>query len=323
MEAELVSNPNYSSAENEFDYYQGMDDTTLFEQLPMDYFDDLDFHSLVSDSPNHQNPQSIIIAPPPAPTPNKSATTSKLISFEQSNNNNNNNAHRFYNNLGSNDKLETPKEESVLNFQSLSRQGAYFEDINKRLTATNMADKAETRNPPQAQDHVLAERRRREKLNQKFIALSSVIPGRKKMDKASVLEDAIEYVKQLKERQKILEEQVAMKRKESAVRRCILFSGDNDKSPSGEVSEQALAELEAKFLGKEVMIRIQCEQQRGCEAKILRELGNLRLTVKSSSILPFGETTQYITIIAEMEKENSMTANDLVTCLMKALTLFQ
>ena len=71
------------------------------------------------------------------------------------------------------------------------------------------------------------------------------------MDKASVLGDAIEYVEQLKERQKVLEEQVAMKRKES-VRRCILFAGDNDKSPSGEVSEQALAEMEAKVLGKEV-----------------------------------------------------------------------
>ncbi|KAI9074624.1 hypothetical protein K1719_043465 [Acacia pycnantha] len=321
MEAEFVSNrPNYSSANNEFDYYQGMEDTTLFEQLPMDYFDGLDFHSLVSDSSNHQSPESIIIAPPQTPTPDKSATTSRLISFEQSNNNNN--AHQFYNNLGSNVKLETPKEETVFNFQSLSRQGAYFEDINKRLTATNKADTAVTRNPLQAQDHVLAERRRREKLNQKFIALSSIIPGRKKMDKASVLGDAIEYIKQLKERQKVLEEQVAVKRKES-VRRCILFSGDNDKSRSGEVSEQALAEMEAKVLGKEVLIRIQCEQQRGCEAKILRELGNLRLTVKSSSILPFGETTQYITIISEMEKENSMTANDLVTSLRKALTLFE
>ncbi|KAK4260239.1 hypothetical protein QN277_003382 [Acacia crassicarpa] len=319
MEAEFVSNPNYSSANNEFEYYQGMEDTTLFEQIPLDYFDGLDFHSLVSDSCNHQNPQSITIAPPPAPTPNKSATTSRLISFEQSNNNNN--AHRFYNNLGSN-VIETPNKETVLNFEFLSRQGAYFEDINERLAATNMTSTAVTRNSLQAQDHVLAERRRRGKLNQKFIALSSIIPGRKKMDKASVLGDAIEYVEQLKERQKDLEEQVAMKRKES-VRRCILFAGDNDKSPSCEVSEQALAEMEAKVLGKEVLIRIQCEQQRGCEAKILRELGNLRLKAKSSSILPFGETTQYITIIAEMEKENSMTANDLVISLRKGLTLFE
>lgn len=34
---------------------------------------------------------------------------------------------------------------------------------------------------PQAQDHIIAERKRREKLSQKFIALSALIPGLKKV----------------------------------------------------------------------------------------------------------------------------------------------
>jgi hypothetical protein len=37
----------------------------------------------------------------------------------------------------------------------------------------------------QNQDHILAERKLREKLNQRFIALSKIVPGLKKMDKAS------------------------------------------------------------------------------------------------------------------------------------------
>lgn len=122
------------------------------------------------------------------------------------------------------------------------------------------------------------------------------------MDKASVLGDAIEYVKQLKEREKILEEQVAMKGKESTVltKKSILFVGDDINSPSDEISEQALAEMEARVLGKEVLIRMLSDKQSGCEAKILGELQKLHLTVKSSSILPFGETTQCITIIAQV-----------------------
>jgi len=34
---------------------------------------------------------------------------------------------------------------------------------------------------PYAQDHIIAERKRREKINQRFIELSTVIPGLKKV----------------------------------------------------------------------------------------------------------------------------------------------
>ncbi|KAF7843064.1 nicotiana tabacum ORF protein [Senna tora] len=57
--------------------------------------------------------------------------------------------------------------------------------------------------------------KRREKLSQRFIALSALVPGLKKMDKASVLGDAIKYLKQLQEKVKSLEEEEAKgKRKE-------------------------------------------------------------------------------------------------------------
>ncbi|KAJ6798733.1 transcription factor bHLH18-like [Iris pallida] len=58
---------------------------------------------------------------------------------------------------------------------------------------------AAARPPSHNQYHVLAERRRGN-LTRKFIALSAVVPGLKKMDKASILGDAIEYLNQLRER---------------------------------------------------------------------------------------------------------------------------
>uniref|UniRef100_A0A453IZU0 BHLH domain-containing protein n=1 Tax=Aegilops tauschii subsp. strangulata TaxID=200361 RepID=A0A453IZU0_AEGTS len=41
--------------------------------------------------------------------------------------------------------------------------------------------RASTKSTPYAQDHIMAERKRREKINQRFIELSAVIPGLKKV----------------------------------------------------------------------------------------------------------------------------------------------
>ncbi|KAK8472471.1 hypothetical protein PHAVU_002G216700 [Phaseolus vulgaris] len=64
----------------------------------------------------------------------------------------------------------------------------------------------------QPPDHIIAERKRREKLSQRFIALSALVPGLQKTDKASILGDAINYLKQLQEKVKALEEERNMKK---------------------------------------------------------------------------------------------------------------
>ncbi|XP_044392410.1 transcription factor bHLH18 [Triticum aestivum] len=56
------------------------------------------------------------------------------------------------------------------------------------------------------QEHVMAERKRREKLNRHFIEHSTVIPGLKKMDKTTILSDAVRYVKEQQEKLKALQD---------------------------------------------------------------------------------------------------------------------
>ncbi|KAK4792514.1 hypothetical protein SAY86_022949 [Trapa natans] len=59
-------------------------------------------------------------------------------------------------------------------------------------------------------NHVEAERQRREKLNHRFYALRAVVPNVSRMDKASLLSDAVSYINELKSKISDMESQLMM-----------------------------------------------------------------------------------------------------------------
>ncbi|XP_058727829.1 transcription factor bHLH35-like [Vicia villosa] len=56
--------------------------------------------------------------------------------------------------------------------------------------------------------NIVSERNRRNKLNKKLLELRAVVPNISKMDKASIIKDAIEYIQHLHEQEKILEAEI-------------------------------------------------------------------------------------------------------------------
>ncbi|CAN6544569.1 unnamed protein product [Malus baccata var. baccata] len=180
----------------------------------------------------------------------------------------------------------------------------------------------------QTQDHIIAERKRREKLSQRFIALSAIVPGLKKMDKASVLGDSIKYIKQLQDKVKTLEEQTRNKNMESVVfvKKTQLFANSDsscsDKNSSTGPFDTTLPEIEARFCENNVLIRIHCEKRKGIVEKTIAEVEKLQLKFINSSVMTFGSCALDVTIIAQMEAEFSLSVKDLVKNLRAAFELF-
>ncbi|URD73590.1 hypothetical protein MUK42_25851 [Musa troglodytarum] len=166
--------------------------------------------------------------------------------------------------------------------------------------------------------HNNAERKRREKLNQRLIALSAIVPGLKKTDKASVLGEAIKYLKQLEGKVKVLEEQAAKRTVESAVLvRKSQPCADNDSSSrdgnfDGRQRGDSLPEIEAKISEKAILVKIHCENRKGVLVKALSEIGQLHLSVVSASAMPFATSSLDITVMAQIEEGFDMNAKDVV-----------
>ncbi|KAL3813730.1 hypothetical protein ACJIZ3_014998 [Penstemon smallii] len=188
--------------------------------------------------------------------------------------------------------------------------------VNPEEQAKTVKKATRVRPASQTYDHIIAERKRREQLSQRFVALSTIVPGLKKMDKTSVLGDAIKYLKHLQERVKILEEQATKQTMESVVlvKKSQITAEDEDSSgeESGTSDEQPLPEIEARVCNNQMLIRIHCEKQKGVLINILSKVEKFNLSVLSSNVTPFGNLAIDITIIAEMEKQFTLTVKEVV-----------
>ncbi|KAL2522622.1 transcription factor bHLH [Forsythia ovata] len=166
-------------------------------------------------------------------------------------------------------------------------------------TAQTTKKNVRVRPPSQTYDHIIAERKRRELLSQRFVALSALVPGLKKVDKTSVLGDAIKYVKHLQERVKTFEEQATKQTVESVVlvKKSKLSVEDDGSSEENNSSE--LPEIEAKVCNNHILLKIHCQKHKGILSKILTEVEKLHLSIVNANATSFGSFALDITIYAE------------------------
>ncbi|KAI3808492.1 hypothetical protein L1987_24443 [Smallanthus sonchifolius] len=190
-----------------------------------------------------------------------------------------------------------------------------FSDSSGFTTSGKKKAQTSVRNPNQVQDHVLAERRRREKLAQRFISLSSLLPDLKKMDKATVLEDAANYILGLESRVKELERK-NMQESVITVKRSRLSSSDNGSSSNEANFEESGGacdpEIEVRTSGCNLLVEIYSRTNSISLVKVLGEMQKPGLSVISCSTMPFADTTLLVTIVAQKNDDFIMSPADLV-----------
>ncbi|MBA0645946.1 hypothetical protein Goklo_013973 [Gossypium klotzschianum] len=143
-------------------------------------------------------------------------------------------------------------------------------------------------------NHVEAERLRREKLNHRFYALRSVVPTVSKMDKASLLSDAVAYIKEL--RSKIDKLDVKLKVQSQKAKLNAINVSNNQRNASTFDSTRPTydygpntMEVDVKIIGSEAMIRVQCPDVNYPAARLMDALRDLELHVHHASVSTVNE----------------------------------
>lgn len=160
-------------------------------------------------------------------------------------------------------------------------------------------------------DHVEAERQRREKLNSRFYALRAVVPNVSKMDKASLLGDAVSYINDLKTKLEELESQVVMSKTNAPPQQ---HNGSStSRSTSSEFDEPAAIsnndEVEVKLVGTDAMIRVQSKNSNHPGAKLMDALRQLELQVNHANMSTI-DNLMLLDVVIKVPSEGCLRTED-------------
>ncbi|XP_060187040.1 transcription factor bHLH18-like [Lycium barbarum] len=222
--------------------------------------------------------------------------------------------------------------QNIISFGSLDSNFLEDEDYDKTssIYSSISVTKRICRTPLQSQDHLLAERKGRERFSQLFAVLAKTIPGLKKLDKASILEDAIKYIGELQERVRGLEEGAAGTNRNrnsigTAQKQYSLATTSHDDNSfltkNVDESKPGINDIKVQIMDKNVLIGIHCSKQMRSSFSIIAGImEKLHLTIHHIRVTPTSHTSlHYISILAEIDQNVDTKVQDVETAFELAL----
>ncbi|KAE9604716.1 hypothetical protein Lal_00010924 [Lupinus albus] len=167
--------------------------------------------------------------------------------------------------------------------------------------------------------NIVSERNRRKKLNERLFALRSVVPNISKMDKASIIKDAIEYIQHLHEEEKNIKAEIMELESEVLIMNPnydfqqdlpLLLSSKKKKieqqlydsvTPTNYPIQ--ILELRVTYMGeKSIVVNMRCNKRRDTMVKLCEVFESLKLKVITANVTSFSDTL-FKTIFIEAEEE--------------------
>nr|XP_043621786.1 transcription factor bHLH35-like [Erigeron canadensis] len=161
-----------------------------------------------------------------------------------------------------------------------------------------------TQSSSAASKNILAERNRRKNLNDRLFALRAVVPNISKMDKASIIKDAIDYIHMLHEQERTIQAEIMeleSRKLEPEYHDYFSQHMSNERSkkkkleqaydPSGsrsypiEVIELSVSYVEEKI----VLVSLKCNKRRDTIAKLCEVFESLKVKIMTATICAFPE----------------------------------
>ncbi|KAK8565707.1 hypothetical protein V6N13_020785 [Hibiscus sabdariffa] len=145
-------------------------------------------------------------------------------------------------------------------------------------------------------NHVEAERQRREKLNQRFYALRAVVPNISKMDKASLLGDAIAYINELHAKLKVMEserEKFGSTSRDSSA----LDPNANTENHIGATN------IDVQAVHDEVFVRVSCPLDSHPASRVIQAFKEADVNVLESKLVAADDTVFHTFVIKSQGPE--------------------
>nr|GEV77607.1 transcription factor bHLH35-like [Tanacetum cinerariifolium] len=207
--------------------------------------------------------------------------------------------------------------ESILQTESYSWGG--LEETFSGYYDSSSPDGGQSSSP--ASKNIVSERNRRKKLNDRLFALRAVVPNISKMDKASIIKDAIDYIQTLHDQERTIQAELMELESQKLEPETLNFNQEAnfmsmERSKKFRV-EQAfnssgtswypieVQDLNVSYVGdKTVLVSLKCNKRRDTIVKLCEVFESLKLKIVTANISAFSERL-FNTLFIQADEEET------------------